>query len=189
MIPLHKVDYPRLDAHFLPFSRNHLLPELNRLKHQILIAGQVLDGDAQGVRQRDEYAGTWHRLVPFVLADRLSRHPTADAALQSTEGQASSPTGQFESVADQEHHLIKISLQVDNLQDDFLFCKLYKGARTDDRNGAPSGHRSRRGDLCDDTRSRAEHLGQVPAIATRLCDGRSRRAGIIPSRSSAPTSV
>ena len=92
---------PRLHAAFLPFPRDRLPSELHRLKHEVLIADQVLDGDAQGLRQCNEHTGARHRLVAFVLADRLSRHAAADPSLQSRRDRPAADRDSLSRFADQ----------------------------------------------------------------------------------------
>ena len=95
-VALQQVQHAGLDLGFLPPARDRLLPEVHRLHRQLLITGEVVHRDVEGVGQREQHPGAGHRLPPLVLSDGLRRDPVVDRRLQPSERQSSRRAGQLQ---------------------------------------------------------------------------------------------
>ena len=81
-IAFEQVQHLGFDACLLPPAGQPLLPELDGLQHQVPVTGQVVDGHVERIGERNEDTRARHRLVAFVLADRLGRHAVVNLGLQ-----------------------------------------------------------------------------------------------------------
>ena len=66
------------------------------------------DRNTERGRNREQRRRAWHRFVPFILAQRLSRHPAVHLGLQRTKRQTGGSSNKFELLA---YHERFISIQ------------------------------------------------------------------------------
>ena len=72
-ISLQQIEHLGFDLGFFPSVRQPLFPEVDGFQDDFAVTGQMIDGNAENVREHDENAGARHRLVALVFADRLRR--------------------------------------------------------------------------------------------------------------------
>ena len=81
-IALKQVQHLGFDSRLLTSAGKPFLPELNGLQNHVPISDEVVLGHVECIGERDEDTRTRHRLVAFVLADRLGRHAVVNFDLQ-----------------------------------------------------------------------------------------------------------
>ena len=86
-IALQQIEYPGLDLGFFAFARQSLSSEVDGFQGDVAVAGQIVDGYAESVRERNEDAGARHRLIALVLADRLRRDAVVNSGFKITKRQ------------------------------------------------------------------------------------------------------
>ena len=128
-VAFEQMKHSRFDLRFLAFAGQALSAKVDDLETDVAVAGQIVHGDAKGIGERDEDAGTWHGLVAFVLADRLGGDAVANSCFQTAERKAGGMSAYLNPLTD--GHIWPSSM-IDKTK------ILAKSVNYRDRNSAPS---------------------------------------------------